>query len=536
MKKKIFVTICLLICGVSVFAEHLLGFNFGTGYRNNNFEYEDFTHNVGYWTNFMGFTYTFYPSYTSPLGFSLYTNFLGLDVPISRDISDTGRNSNYHYVENYNYPDDAHSEHLRYSLSIDTALNFRFPVKDFDKSFTYLRLGGNYQLSTFDMRMERNNDAPGNLSYEKDVDGIQNSFGAFAEIGRNYGKGEVSLKFVYDFLLKSELTNNEYIKPNSFGIVFSCRPKTWRIESKKDKAYMQKILHSEDVYSKDKYKLYDTKRITLGNVAYFAEFVSDSNIDFKEDFFDTPLSLEYYRRFYETIDYDYWVENAKPFAREIFFTMHELSNAKPGTDEYISVKTKEVKLPFYADADKKAAFNALVEDYNRMQELERRKAENESIAQDKADELYKKALSTKSLSEVIKYINENRGHRYFHEEAYAEVAKLVTGNKNVSLTDLPYISNPYSLEKGSLYYAPDISVYQWTGNGSFLAKISEDEYPYKLIFIRNVYDVSKIGEYIQNAYLRYRGTYEYNSTYAGVQVVAEFDLVYSFNYYFYEER
>lgn len=83
MKKKLCITTVLIVCHFGVFAESLLGINIGTGYRNNNFDYEGLQHDVNYWSNFGGFRYTFYPSYGSFLGFSVNTNLFDFEVPFS---------------------------------------------------------------------------------------------------------------------------------------------------------------------------------------------------------------------------------------------------------------------------------------------------------------------------------------------------------------------------------------------------------------------------------------------------------------------
>ena len=48
-----------------------------------------------------------------------------------------------------------------------------------------------------------------------------------------------------------------------------------------------------------------------------------------------------------------------------------------------------------------------------------------------------------------------------------------------------------------------------------------------MIYIRSVYDLSAIDKHADCVYLRYAGTFEYNSISAGVQVVPQFDLIYN---------
>ena len=48
-----------------------------------------------------------------------------------------------------------------------------------------------------------------------------------------------------------------------------------------------------------------------------------------------------------------------------------------------------------------------------------------------------------------------------------------------------------------------------------------------MIYIRSVYDLTAIEKYADDIFLIYAGTFEYTSVSAGVQVVPQFDLIYS---------
>ncbi len=467
MKRKIIVVVFTFFVSTFAFSEHLLGLNLGTGYRNNNFEYEDFKHDVSYWTNFFGFSYTYYPSYNSVLGFSLLANIVGLDIPVYRNISDTGNNSNYHYVEKYSYPDNAYSENLRYSFNMDAALNLRFPVKDFGKSFTYLRLGGFYQLSTFDMRMERNKNAASNLSYDKNVSGGQNAFGTFAEIGRNYGKGEVSLKFVYDLLIESELTGNELIRPKSFGIVFSCRPRTWRIETQKDKDYIQSLLSKEDVYDKDKYRLYETKKETIHGI---------------------PVTVEYVRRIDE-LDEDKGL--GKPFILRISFDTIKLGKGIPGTDDYLRYSTETVTMNFYSEEEKDLVYRTIEEDKIRRKEQKNRIAENRKLNPNKLE--YQKLPVLDMATMGI---------------AYAPNPTLTIGN--IYLADrlrVFYVIN--RMENGDYNIGEDPSFSSY-GSYQFIMKNSSSEPISDYMFADTAYlrYLGKTEVIMSNGYVRYLPYFE----------------------------
>ena len=535
MKKQLF-AIMILIFMVSnkAFSESLLGLNFGTGYRNNNFEYNGLKHNINYVPLFIGGTYTFYPSYRSIFGFSTYIN-IGPDVSIGSNISGKSNVPYYHYTtqkEEKNSKLQSSGAHTRYTFNTGLALNLRLPVTTIYKSFTYMQVGGIFQHSIWDMNMVKNMDAPVHLylSYQKKISCAQNSFSLFAEIGQNYGMGEVSVQFVYDLFSKSEMTDNRYIRPNSFSIIFSCRPLTWRIEGQNDKTSIQKILAKEDVYS-EKYRLYDEQMAKVGDIPFFVETILNSENKFEDSILDIPIITEYYRRWWSYLIFENWYGASEPFIRTIRFTQHKLSNGILGTDEYLEYSEDEVSWPFYTEAEKQKAFEAIVAEYDCLQQHENRVRQNIFIAEnqrkieeEKYNTLYNDAITSKNIDTIAEYIKENRYSGYFFNDAYNEIAKILTKNDNIKLQELLSISNPYSLDKNCIYLDKYLSVHQWTGDGTFLAKTGTGE----LVYIRNVYDLSAVKSSGQNAYLKYIGTYEYSSVGAGLQVVAKFDLIYSF--------
>ena len=87
---------------------------------------------------------------------------------------------------------------------------------------------------------------------------------------------------------------------------------------------------------------------------------------------------------------------------------------------------------------------------------------------------------------------------------------------------MPAISNPYAFDRNRIYLANNVSVYQWTGNGTFLAQNFHGD----MIYIRSVYDLTAIEKYADDIFLIYAGTFEYTSVSAGVQVVPQFDVIY----------
>lgn len=236
---------------------------------------------------------------------------------------------------------------------------------------------------------------------------------------------------------------------------------------------------------------------------YFKIVNSDKN--FETIIYTIPVTIEYYTD-----------KKGNVVLKTIRIKKHSLGEGELGSKEYINLKEIEVVYTNYDDA-----FVGIVEEYDVLLEKKRREQENEQILQEKHDLIYNEAL--KSIEGIIKYINENQNTKFFRKEAYQEIAKKITKNNNIRLVDLPYITNPYNLEKDCLYFVSQMKVFQWTGNGSFLAEVSRNN-----IFIRNVYDLSKIETTIQNVFLKYTGTFEYTSTSNVFIVVPEFDLVYSF--------
>ena len=520
-------------------AESLKGLNLSVGYGNNNFEFNNIKYDADYIPVGLGFNYTFYPSYNSFVGFSV-NPMLFVNCNVNTSINNP--NPPKYALEDGDYYDEEwETSGAEFGFYTDFAVNFRLPL-DINKSFFYLRLGGAFQVSSFsavDKVTYHNTYYYSGRGYEDKYDGSQTTFSTVVEFGwqprkfydesdlRTFGFGDISVRFVYDFLTKNPI-NDEFIFPGTFGIMLVCKPLNFTKEFKKDlrivSAYEEKekndilsFMEQEDKYSKY-YKLVENKKCTVGDVAHLKESILNNEKKFGSEIFDIPITVSYYRR---TNAYgNVWLKYSEAFIRDIEFTAHTLGNGTLGTKEYTDWKSETIILPFSTDEDKQKAFNAIVAEYECQKQQKAREIKNQ-------DAIFSKAVSSKNINILVKYIDENRSSKYFHDEAYTEIAKLVAKNTKIELKELPYISNPYVLDKNCLYYVSSLPVYQWTGNGSFLAEVGTD----KVIFIRNAYDLSKISSGIKNAYLKYVGTYEYTNRYSGVQVVAEFDLVYSFGFF-----
>lgn len=200
-----------------------------------------------------------------------------------------------------------------------------------------------------------------------------------------------------------------------------------------------------------------------------------------------------------------------------------LTSHKFATDQSDSIKKEETVLKISTEEEKWLALNEILQEYNVMQELKKRAAENDRLEKEKQAKIFKAAVASKNVNVIADYIKENYDQQYFDESAYNEIAKLLAKNNNVQLKEMPAISNPYGLDRNCIYLANDVSVYQWTGNETFLAQNFHGD----MIYIRSIYDLTAIEKYADDIFLRYVGTFEYTSVSAGVQVVPQFDLIYS---------
>lgn len=249
------------------------------------------------------------------------------------------------------------------------------------------------------------------------------------------------------------------------------------------------------------------KEQKVGDIPYFRQMIKKINSEVDDNIFEIPLIVKGYNT----------RENTE-VVEEIILTSHKFA-----TDKSDSIKKEEIVLKISTEEEKRLALNEILQEYNVMQELKKRAAENDRLEKEKQAEIFKAAVASKNVNVIADYIKENYDQQYFDESAYNEIAKLLAKNNNVQLKELPAISNPYALDRNCIYLANDFSVYQWTGNGTFLARNFHGD----MIYIRSVYDLTAIEKYADDIFLRYVGTFEYTSVSAGVQVVPQFDLIYS---------
>jgi hypothetical protein len=141
---------------------------------------------------------------------------------------------------------------------------------------------------------------------------------------------------------------------------------------------------------------------------------------------------------------------------------------------------------------------------------------------------YENAINSEGISALVKYIQSYRGwdwDDYFNEDSYAEIARRLTNDRNIKFNRIGNIKNPYAFGKNTIYFYPYyIKVNQWMENGNLLCFLDDD-----VFIIERVPDIKNIGEFIRNAYLQYNGTGTLTFVDGRKEVIALFDLIYSFD-------
>lgn len=153
---------------------------------------------------------------------------------------------------------------------------------------------------------------------------------------------------------------------------------------------------------------------------------------------------------------------------------------------------------------------------------------------------YQTALNSPGIDVIAEYIRTYGYRDYFNNDAYAEIARRLENDRNIKFDNLRMTGNPYAYEKDAIYflryysyryylYYPryfsrddSIRVRQRMENGGILCYIGN----YALV-IEKTPDARSIGEFIQNAYLRYVGTRTMMFTDGSVKIIPVFDLIYT---------
>lgn len=286
-------------------------------------EKEGLEYNINSLLGSVGFSDLFYPNYESFLGYSINgsvgygVSFAGLDL--------------------YN---------LNMRFYFDLGLSFR--GDDAIKGFSYFNIGPSVVYDTtgcgagifFELgiinRMFKYNTATSDYSFGYD--------------------GYPALKLSYNFLTIYDNLSDCYslLNWNRFSIAFLLRVGFVKHRTK-DKTFLNEFIadyeskllddiSKEDVYS-GKYKLYYSEKSQLEG---------------------QTVDLHYYRRISNESDYG-WFYLSKPFLREISFLIYSLSDAKPGTDEYLFYNTKNVTMNYYTLEDK----NKVLEEIRKNNEIKK---------------------------------------------------------------------------------------------------------------------------------------------------------------------
>ena len=142
---------------------------------------------------------------------------------------------------------------------------------------------------------------------------------------------------------------------------------------------------------------------------------------------------------------------------------------------------------------------------------------------------YSEAIKSNGVERIIEYIKKYRRENGFNNASYAEIAKRITGNTNILFKEVITAPNPYAFDTTTVYYCNSLYVENFI-RGQIVAYISSfiiDDG--NMIVIRNVPDISKIGRFISNAYLKYTGVSTVALTNGRIREMATFDMFYHFD-------
>ncbi|MDE5776633.1 MAG: hypothetical protein K2H67_07130 [Treponemataceae bacterium] len=155
-------------------------------------------------------------------------------------------------------------------------------------------------------------------------------------------------------------------------------------------------------------------------------------------------------------------------------------------------------------------------------ELERMQAEYAAMQQRVREqkELEKQSAETAaiisgSLDEMINFINQYGDSK----SVRLAIEQVLSGNENQSYKEFNGYENPYSFEKGSVYYCSSLNVHQWLSEHSFLAKVNGD-----VIYVETA-NIENVKNRISYAFLKANGVLEYNTAASSLNIVPRFTLM-----------
>ncbi|MBD5436327.1 MAG: hypothetical protein HDR36_07450 [Treponema sp.] len=148
-----------------------------------------------------------------------------------------------------------------------------------------------------------------------------------------------------------------------------------------------------------------------------------------------------------------------------------------------------------------AEYAALQEQKRQQAELERQEAENA-------------AIKSGSLDNMINFINQYGDSKNIR----LAIERFLSRNENASYKEFSSYENPYSFERGGVYYCSSMEVFQWVSEYSFLAKVNG-----KVIYVETS-NIEDVRGWISYAFLKANGVYEYNSA-TSLNIVPRFTLM-----------
>lgn len=144
----------------------------------------------------------------------------------------------------------------------------------------------------------------------------------------------------------------------------------------------------------------------------------------------------------------------------------------------------------------------------RQQEQERLQAEQERAQAETA------AIESGSVKKMIDFVNQYG----YSENINLAIERGLSNNKNQPYKELTYVGNPYSFERGSVYYCSALEVTQWLSEHSFLAEVNG-----KIIYVETS-NIKNVKSRITHTFLKANGVYEYNSV-SRLNIVPKFTLM-----------
>lgn len=165
--------------------------------------------------------------------------------------------------------------------------------------------------------------------------------------------------------------------------------------------------------------------------------------------------------------------------------------------------------------EERAAEKARLEAAQKQREYEARKAQIRQQEEQERLQAEALAIESGSLRAMIEFLNQ------YGDSANIRFAieQVLSNNKNQSYKELSHFDNPYSFERGSVYYCSALDVYQWVSEYSFLAKVNG-----KIIYVETS-NIENVKSRITHAFLKANGVLEYNTATSSLNIVPKFTLM-----------